>query len=255
LIILSLVVILKVQIEVKLLIPQKKKTYEMIVEKIEEFFLNGGLKSGDKLPPERELATRFGVSRTSVREALQALEISGSIEIRQGGGSFIKTSEVQVVSDALSTTIIQAESNLVYEMLELRRALEVESASLAAQRATSADLEKIRQALEKMALFGKDIEAGVQADLSFHLHIVMASHNKLLINLMHTLTERMEITIRTTRGHRLVDTNRFEDTFQEHKDIYVAIASGNAPEAKQLMEEHITRIRRELSESHLPTLK
>ena len=237
------------------MIPQKKKTYEIIVEKIEEFFLNGGLKSGDKLPPERELAARFGVSRTSVREALQALEISGSIEIRQGGGSFIKTSEVQLVSDALSTTIIQAESNLVYEMLELRRALEVESASLAAQRATSADLEKIRQALEQMAVSGRDIEAGVQADLSFHLHIVMASHNKLLINLMQTLTERMEITIRTTRGHRLVDNNRYEDTFQEHKDIYVAIASGNAPEAKQLMEEHITRIRRELSESLLPTLE
>jgi GntR family transcriptional repressor for pyruvate dehydrogenase complex len=237
------------------LIPQKKKTYEIIVEKIEEFFLNGGLKSGDKLPPERELAARFGVSRTSVREALQALEISGSIEIRQGGGSFIRTSEVQLVSDALSTTIIQAESNLVYEMLELRRALEVESVSLAAQRATSADLEKIRQSLEQMVSSGKDIEAGVQADLYFHLHIVMASHNKLLINLMQTLTERMEITIRTTRGHRLVDTNRFEDTLQEHKDIYVAIASGNAPEAKQLMEEHITRIRRELSESLLPTLE
>jgi GntR family transcriptional regulator, transcriptional repressor for pyruvate dehydrogenase complex len=231
---------------------QKKKTYEVIVEKIEKFFLNGELKSGDKLPPERELASRFGVSRTSVREALQALEINGAIEIRQGGGSFIKTSEVQLVSDALSATLIQAESNLVYEMLELRRALEVESASLAAQRATSADLEKIRRSLEQMAVSGQDAEAGVQADLHFHLQIVHATHNKLLINLIQTLTERMEDTIRATRKHRFLDKNRYEDTFEEHKEIYVAIASGNAQEAKKLMEEHITRIRRELSKTFLP---
>lgn len=234
---------------------QKKKTYEVIIEKIEKFFLNGKLKSGDKLPPERELASRFGVSRTSVREALQALEISGAIEIRQGGGSFIKTSEVQLVSDALSTTIIQAENNLVYEMLELRRALEVESVSLAAQRATSADLEKIRQSLEQMAVSWQDAEAGVQADLHFHLQIVYATHNKILINLVQTLTERMEDTIRATRKHRFLDEDRYEDTFEEHKEIYIAIASGNAQEAKKLMEEHITRVRRELSETFLPTFE
>ncbi|HJF30658.1 MAG TPA: FadR family transcriptional regulator [Sporosarcina psychrophila] len=234
---------------------QKKKTYELIVEKIEELFLNGKLKSGDKLPPERELASLFGVSRTSVREALQALEISGSIEIRQGGGSFIKVPEGQLVSEALSTAIIQAENNLVYEMLELRRALEVESASLAAQRATSADLEKIRQSLEQMATSGEDTEAGVQADLHFHLQIVQATHNQLLINLVQTLTERMEDTIRATRKHRFSDETRYEDTFEEHKEIYVAIASGNAQESKKLMEEHITRIRKELSETFLRTLR
>ncbi|MEK5067545.1 FadR/GntR family transcriptional regulator [Sporosarcina sp. FSL K6-1508] len=234
---------------------QKKKTYELIVEKIEELFLNGKLKSGDKLPPERELASLFGVSRTSVREALQALEISGSIEIRQGGGSFIKVPEGQLVSEALSTAIIQAENNLVYEMLELRRALEVESASLAAQRATSSDLEKIRQSLEQMATSGEDTEAGVQADLHFHLQIVQATHNQLLINLVQTLTERMEDTIRATRKHRFSDETRYEDTFKEHKEIYVAIASGNAQESKKLMEEHITRIRKELSETFLRTLR
>lgn len=239
----------------KQLFPQKKKTYELIVEKIEELFLNGGLKPGDKLPPERELASQFGVSRTSVREALQALEISGSIEIRQGGGSFIKTPEVRMVSDVLSTRIIEAENDLVYEMLEVRRALEVESVSLAAQRATSADLEKIRQSLEQMAASGEDAEEGVQADLHFHLQIVEATHNQLLINLVQTLTERMEDTIRATRKHRFLEGNRYKDTFEEHKDIYVAIASGNAQEAKKLMEEHISRIRRELSTHFSPTLR
>lgn len=140
-------------------------------------------------------------------------------------------------------------------MLELRRALEVESVSLAAQRATSADLEKIRQSLEQMAVSGQDAEAGVQADLHFHLQIVYATQNKLLINLVQTLTERMEDTIRATRKHRFLDEDRYEDTFEEHKEIYIAIASGNAQEAKKLMEEHITRVRRELSETFLPTFE
>lgn len=233
----------------------RKKTYEIIVEQIEASFLNGQLKMGDKLPPERELASRFEVSRTSVREALQALEISGFIEIRQGGGSFIKKSEVHSVSEALSTKIIQTEKKMVYEMLELRRALEVESASLAAQRATSADLERIRESLEQMALYEKDVEAGVQADLHFHLQIVHATHNELLIDMVQMLTERMEETIRATRKHRFSDGDRYKTTFEEHKEIYIAIASGNAQEAKKLMEEHITRIRRELSETFLPKLK
>ncbi|WP_342514049.1 FadR/GntR family transcriptional regulator [Sporosarcina sp. FSL K6-1522] len=237
------------------MISQRKRTYEVIVEKIEAFFLNGELKPGDKLPPERELASQFNVSRTSVREALKTLEMNGIIEIRQGGGSFIKTSEVQVLSDELSTTVVQAEGNLVYEMLELRRALEVEAASLAAQRATSEDLEKIRQALEQLAVSSKEVEAGIQADLHFHLQIVQATHNTLLINLVQTLTEHMEDTIRATRGHRFMDPSRYEDTFNEHKDIYVAIASGNVSEAKRLMEEHISRIRKELSEAFLPVLE
>lgn len=234
---------------------QKKKTYEIIVEKIEHFFLDGELRPGDKLPPERELASQFNVSRTSVREALKALEMSGIIEIRQGGGSYIKTSEVQLLTKELSTTIVQAENNLVYEMLELRRALEVESASLAAQRANSQDLEKIRQSLEQMAVSINEVEEGIQADLHFHMQIVHATHNALLINLVQTLTEHMEDTIRATRRHRFLDPSRYEETFDEHKEIYIAIASGNTKKAKLLMEEHITRIRRELSEAFLPVFE
>lgn len=230
---------------------QEKKTYEQIVEKIQTFFLNGDLQSGDRLPSERELASQFNVSRTSVREALQTLEMKGAIEIRRGGGSFIKTSKVQLLSEEISESIVKAENNLVYEMLELRRALEVESASLAAQRATSKDLNEIRQTVEKMAVSINEVDAGIRADLSFHLQIAQATHNTLIINLFQTLSERMEDTIRATRTHRLSDPSRYEETFNEHKEIYLAIASGDAIQAKQLMEEHITRIRGELSASSL----
>lgn len=229
---------------------EKKKTYQVIVDKITEFFFAGNLKPGEKLPSERELASKFKVSRTSIREALRTMEQNGLIEIRQGGGSYIKASEnFQSQKEEITAAIIKAENHLVYEMLELRRALEVESAFLAAKRATSQDLEKLRTALEKMALSSENIEIGLKADVDFHIAIVQATHNSIFIGLIQTLSEHMKDTIRATRRHRFTDPERHEDTMDEHKDIYLAIASGNADRAKELMEEHIARIREELTES------
>jgi DNA-binding FadR family transcriptional regulator len=233
---------------------QNKRTYEIIVEQLREFFLNGDLKPGDKLPSERELASKFNVSRTSIREALRMLELRGAIDIRRGGGSYIKSTEFPLSTEELSSVITKAESHLVYEMLELRRALEAESAYLAAQRANSADLEKIRKALEKMAASKNDVESGLEADLNFHLSIVRATHNSLFIELIQTMSEHMEDTIRTTRRHRLADPARALDTLDEHKRIFLAIASGNAVQARNLVEEHISRIRSELSETLLSEL-
>lgn len=230
---------------------QKKKAYEIVVNKIEQYFVKGKLKAGDQLPSERELANQFNVSRTSVREGLRTLEHNGIIEIKRGQGSFIKTTHMSLLTDKLSSTILQTEDDLVYEMLEFRQALEVESAYLAAQRATSEELKKIKQALEMMGSSKGDVEKGVRADLQFHIAIVEATHNTVFINLSKTLYEYMEDTIRATRRHRLSDPSRYEDTFKEHKDIYVAIASGDQHQAKQLMKEHIIQIRRELSESLL----
>lgn len=227
---------------------EKKKTYQVIVDKITEFFLAGNLKPGERLPSERELASQFKVSRTSIREALRTMEQNGLIEIRQGGGSYIKATDFQSRKEEITAAIIKAENHLVYEMLELRRALEVESAFLAAKRATSTDLEKLRTALENMAVSTQNIELGHKADLDFHIGIVESTHNSIFINLIHTLSDHMKDTIRATRRHRFTDPSRYEDTMDEHKEIYLAIASGNADKAKGLMEEHITRIREELTE-------
>lgn len=229
------------------MISVKKKTAQLIVEKIEEFFLTGDLKPGSKLPSERDLASRFGVSRTSIREALQVLELNGAIIIRQGGGSYINTDEVRILSDQLASNIVEAENHLVLDMLELRRALEVESVSLAAKRATPENLAGIQQALKQMKESLYDAEKGIQADLYFHQRIVEASHNQLLINLVQSLAERMEDSIRTTRSYRFMDAGRYEDTFTEHQDIYDAVASGDAAKAKRLMEQHINQILQELN--------
>lgn len=230
----------------------KKRVYETIVDQLNEFFLNSEVKPGDKLPTERELASQFKVSRTSIREALHLLAMSGIIEVRQGGGSFVKTTEFQLLHGKLSATLIKAEKNHVYEMLEVRRALEVECASLAAKRATSQDLEKLREALDQMEQAKNDVELGLKADFDFHMMIVNATQNSIFMGLVQTIRENMKDTIRATRKHRLSNPERHEDTMNEHKEIYLAIASGNSNQAKKLMEEHITRVRKELSEMLLP---
>lgn len=229
----------------------KKKTYELVIEQIEVFFLENNLQPGDRLPAERELAGLFGVSRTSVREALKFLELNGAIEIRRGGGSFIASSEQAELSRELGSLIDEAETSLIHEMLELRRVFEVEAASLAAQRATSENLAAIQEALVRMKDAFADPEAGVLADLDFHLQVARATKNRLLTDLMGTLAKRMEDNIRATRRHRFVDASRVMDTYEEHKEIYLAIASGNAGLAARLMDKHISRIRLELNRSIL----
>lgn len=235
----------------------KKKTYELVVEQIEVYLLENRLQPGDRLPAERDLAALFGVSRTSVREALKVMEMNGAIEIRRGGGSFIAASEHAKLSRVLSSHFDDAETHFIHEMLELRRAFEVEAASLAAQRATPENLEAIQEALDRMKEAIDDPEAGVLADLEFHLLVARAAKNRLLIDMMGTLAKRMEDNIRATRRHRFVDASRHKDTYEEHQEIFLAIASGNAGLAARLMEKHISRIRLELNRSviHQPKTK
>lgn len=236
------------------MITDKRKIGEIVLEKIEKKFLNNQLKKGDKLPSERELANLFEVSRNSVREALQTLALRSVIEIRQGGGSYVKQSDVDFIREELSGKVVVSESHLIFEMLEVRRALEVEAASLAAQRATAEDLHKIRKSLEAMDVSIDKVEIGAQADFQFHMHIVEASHNSILIHLAQTLIQQLEKTVYTTRQHRFVNPDRYEETINEHKEIYIAIASGDSTLASSLMETHITKVRKELSERSLSTL-
>ncbi|MBG9542006.1 GntR family transcriptional regulator [Cytobacillus firmus] len=227
---------------------EKKKTYLVLADKLIECYLGGNLKPGERLPSERELAVQFNVSRTTIREALRTLELNGLIDIRQGGGSYVKVSDIQSNKEEI-ITVVKAENPLVFEMLELRRALEAESSFLAANRATPADLEKLRIALHNMALSKQDPELGLKADLDFHIGIAEATHNSIFIELIHTLKGHMEETIRATQNHRFKDLSRYGDTINEHREIYLAIASGNGDKAKELMEGHITKIRAELVES------
>ena len=231
----------------KLTATNKQKVYEIIFQKIEHDIVSGNLKMGERLPSERELAAQYGVSRTSIREALRLLELNNLIEIRQGDGTFVKTNAQQTFQNQLSNVVLNTDQTTLYEMLETRLILESQCATLAALRATGKDLENIARTLEMMKNTN-DEEIGIQADLDFHMAIAKATNNNVLAQLIASFAPHMRNTIEVTRKHRLSSTANITRTFEEHKAIYIAISRGESEQAKTLMEDHIRTIRQELSE-------
>lgn len=231
----------------KLTVTNKQKVYEIIFQKIEHDIVSGNLKMGERLPSERELAAQYGVSRTSIREALRLLELNNLIEIRQGDGTFVKTNAQQTFQNQLSNVVLNTDQTTLYEMLETRLILESQCATLAALRATGKDLENIARTLEMMKNTN-DEEIGIQADLDFHMAIAKATNNNVLAQLIASFAPHMRNTIEVTRKHRLSSTANITRTFEEHKAIYIAISRGESEQAKTLMEDHIRTIRQELSE-------
>lgn len=212
---------------------------------------NGDLKPGQKLPPERTMAKLFQVSRTTIREALRALEHNGIIEIRAHEGSFIRAIEVQTLIKDMATAIIKAEDNMVYDMLDVRRGIEAECAALAASRASSLDLEKIRKSLDDMAKSEQDEELGLTADLNFHYAVAQAANSPILFDLMKILVTRMKDTIRTTRRYRFAKPLRFTETFNDHKEIYIAISVNDPERARKSMTKLLVEIKEEIAQMQL----
>src|SRR5258708_9890102 len=145
------------------------RLYEQIVQQIEESIVKGDLKAGDQLPAERELAQRFGVSRTAVREAVKALREKGLVEAYSGRGTFITDGTTQAVRQSLDlmTKIGQPEGST--HLAEVRAILEPEIAALAASRGQESEIPTMREAVAVIDRAGRDPHAYIEADLDFHL--------------------------------------------------------------------------------------
>src|SRR5918996_1817379 len=132
------------------------RIYEEIVRQIKAMIAEGRLKSGDQLPPERDLAEKFLVSRTSVREALRALESVGLIDIRPGEGTFVREVSVDALVEPLALVLL-AQRAMIEELFEARRLLEPAIAGLAARRASKDEIQEMERTLEAQA---REIEQG-----------------------------------------------------------------------------------------------
>ncbi|KKM11164.1 GntR family transcriptional regulator [Clostridiales bacterium PH28_bin88] len=224
-----------------------KRIYENIAEQVKALIAAGNLTPGDKLPPERELAEQLQVSRTSVREALCALDMAGIIEVRPGEGAFVRRVEKDSIIEPLSF-ILLLEKDKVREILEVRKALEVESVGLATERATDEHFSKIEAFLAEMEEDLLTGNTGERADLKFHYSIAEATGNTLLIRLMNTVYDTMYQTLATTR--RLWMTNTAgtpQRLFEEHKSIYLAIKDRDKAKARELMYQHLWKVETELA--------
>ncbi|MCL6611777.1 MAG: FadR family transcriptional regulator [Peptococcaceae bacterium] len=227
-----------------------KRAVETIIDQIKNHILSGQLKPGDKLLTERELADHLKVSRASVREALSALNMAGILEIRHGDGIYLKKADANLAIEPL-TMIILLERDKIKNILEVRKALEVESAGLAAERHRPEHLEKMKAALREMEDDLATGNSGEQADLRFHFFIAESTGNPLLTMLMNTIHSAMNQTLSVTRRLWISGTSgTARRLFEEHRDIYEAISAGDKDKAREIMYQHLHKVETELEKIH-----
>jgi len=214
------------------------RLYESVIGQIMDLIKNNELKPGDKLPPERELAEKLSISRGSLREAFRVLESRGLIKSKPGGGRFIREIRKNGYSSAESI-ILSLQKSSILELLEAREIFEVKIAEVAAQRATTEDIELIEQALNKMneeekPKYGKETES----DTEFHLAIASASHNFVFVNIIKLHLDLLkEIRERTWQI-----PGRREKQRKEHQVIFQAIREHNVKKAGENMLEHLRKV-------------
>ena len=164
------------------------RIYEEIVRQIRMLIADGHLKSGDRLPPERDLAERFRVSRTSVREAMRALESRGLIGIRPGEGAFVREVSIEALVEPLALVIL-AQRETIADLYEARRLLEPPIAALAARRATPEELSEMARILDQQAAEVAAGRTGLVQDAAFHTALAHSTHNRAITRIVTTLMD------------------------------------------------------------------
>lgn len=225
------------------------KSSEWVMNDLKTQIAAGEWKQGDKLPSVVELAALFGVGRSTIREALSALKAVGMLDIRQGGGTYIRAEapEPAPPPDNAAEWMSRAES--LRHILEVRKVLESGCAALAAKHRSENHLQLLRETLEDMREHLSDEQAGEQADVRFHLQIAEAAQNPVLTDLVRSLSEKLHDSMKDTRALWFyAELRSAERLLTEHSGIYEAIANQDERLAAQLMESHIAKVERVLYE-------
>ncbi|PRD44813.1 GntR family transcriptional regulator [Phyllobacterium phragmitis] len=217
-------------------LPGGGRRYLEIAQNLSDSITAGTYKTGDRLPPERELAATLQVSRTTVREALLALEIMRFVEIRIGSGVFVLPENLREKSRG---ELLPVEEVGPWEVLEARRMVEGESAFRAAQRATEAQIAALADCIERMEARIDDVPRFDQADAEFHMLIASAAGNSLIENYVAHLWRLRESAL----WDRWYDATRHpanrRRSVEDHKAIYKAIKRELPEVAKTAMCAHI----------------
>jgi GntR family transcriptional regulator, transcriptional repressor for pyruvate dehydrogenase complex len=214
------------------------RLYEQIVQQIEESILKGNLKPGDQLPAERDLAQRFGVSRTAVREAVKALREKGLVEAYSGRGTFITDGTSHAVRQSLDLMVKIGQPEGSTYLAEVRTILEPEIAALAAARCQETDLATMREAVAVMDRAGQDPDAYIEADLDFHLALAEAAANPLILSLIDSIVGLLrEQRIRIFKVQGGPERGQIH-----HKRILEAMERRDPEKAREAMKAHLEQV-------------
>lgn len=220
---------------------QRTRLRDRAAERILDMVISGGLKPGERLPPERELCGRLGVSRTVVREALNLVEARGLISIEHGRGAVVSGGEPRAVRDTLGL-LLRVQPKTLWELLEMRGILEVEVAGLAAERAGAEDIEEMRVQVGRM---GRSIDAPegyVDADVAFHASLARAARNGVLLTMLEPVVDLL----RASRKVSAARPGNAQRALGEHYRILAAVESGDAGGAREAMRSHLANTARDI---------
>jgi GntR family transcriptional repressor for pyruvate dehydrogenase complex len=213
------------------------RIYEEIVRQIRQMISEGRLKSGDRLPPERDLAEKFVVSRTSVREALRTLESLGLVEIRPGEGTFVRRVSVESLVQPLAA-VVASQREAIGELFEARRLLEPMIAELAATRATPEERHEMERILDEQAKEIASGGTGIAQDAQFHAALGAAAHNRAITRIVNAIMDLLA----QSREESLNTPGRPERSHQDHRRVLHAVARRDPQAAGQAMRDHLVAV-------------
>jgi DNA-binding FadR family transcriptional regulator len=218
---------------------QSERLYQQVVRQIEQGIVEGGLKVGDRLPPERVLCERFGVSRTAVREAVKALGEKGLVQSDPGRGTFITNGTSHAVRNSLDLLMRMGRSDALEDLVQVREILEPEIAALAARHITAEKLDSLREAIQVMDSALDDADTFVEADLAFHITLAQATKNVIIPALIDSIVDLL----REQRKGIFFTPGGPQRGQIHHKRILKAVAHHNPPAARDAMRAHLAQVR------------
>lgn len=233
---------------------QQRRLSDDIVERLEGMILEGTLQAGERLPAERALAEEFGVSRPSLREAIQKMAARGLLVSRHGGGTYVAEALGSSFRDPL-LALLEQHPEAQRDLIEFRHTLEGSCAYYAAQRATEPDRERLTAAFDRLTeCYARETrvsraEEGV-ADAHFHLAIAEASHNAVLLHTIRSLFELLKRNVVTNIGGMYPQSDEVRGQLMEqHTGLYRAIMERRADEARQCASRHLDYVQQVLTEA------
>jgi GntR family transcriptional repressor for pyruvate dehydrogenase complex len=231
---------------------KQERLSDAIVRQLESLILEGVLRPGERLPPERELAAQLQVSRPSVREALQRLEAAGLVETRHGGGTFVRNAFAETLTDPLAD-LFQRHPEAAVDFVEFRYTLDGIVAYYAALRGTDADREILTQRFRAIeAVHGKDDFAEeADRDADFHIAIAEASHNIVLLHVVRSLLELLRKDIIFNRNVLYSRKDARDLLMEQHRKIYEFIMNRDAEGARSAAQAHMRHVEQALREDRL----
>ncbi|MGI6095660.1 MAG: FadR/GntR family transcriptional regulator [Lachnospiraceae bacterium] len=218
---------------------KRTKLNDEVFQQLKELLINGTWKQGEKLPSENELTEQFGVSRITIRQALQRLAALGWIETKTGKGSFVCAPDVGNVMEQL-TPLVYLDENAIYQANEFREMLDTWSAKLAALRADDADVEALRDNYRSMKACSEegDWQKFAQLDLKFHVMVGEITKNQLICKTYHILNDAIQTSV-----YQMVERMGFL-ALKFHLQLIEAIAAHDEKEAERIARIHVENNRK-----------